>query len=668
MFGGSGGFTTGYINYLNDNYDNINWKDNINKIYHYDMNEDVVKSAGLEFFCLTGELPNMKDNLAYKNSFRDEFNDKKFTLVITNPPYGGDKIIQSEAQIKRKKIIEYIKKELATLTDETKINNRKRQIKKLETLDKQDKLDNEKNKVSIKTCSQRIIRYAKKYNLTGNDKESSSLILMMDMLDKDGTSIGVLKEGVFFNKTYKNIRKCLIENFNVREIISIPQNQFENTSTKTSIIIFDNTEEKTSIVRFSELLVDKYTEDNFEEIDEEIILTENKNDISDISDILISEATKDEILNNSICSLNGKNYNKKEIIIGKEYKLVKLSDICTFLSKSKRNASFGQHEGKYNFYTSSDKIQKCDIADYNEESIIIGSGGVANIKIDNNFSCSADNFIIKSEYNKYIYNYLKENIKLLSNGFTGSTLKHISKKYLENLEIPIPKDDKKIKEWVVKISKPYDKKNKIENKLKELETFIQNKIKEITENEECEEVELGSVCDINPETLKKNQFTEINYIDISSVKEGKINNIQLLTDNFPTRAQRIIKKNDILFSTVRPNLKGYTFINEDIKNCIATSGFAVIRSKLIHPKYIYSLLTNDKVIDFLISNSIGTNYPAVNASIFEKIKIKIPKNKKLIQKLDSTFEEIEKLQLDIKKYELEYKQYIKELSEEAIRN
>ena len=103
MFGGSGGFTTGYINYLNNNNENINWEDNINKIYHFDVNEDVIKSAGLEFFCLTGVLPNMNQNLKYKNSFTDEFNDKKFKYVITNPPYGGDRVIESNAQLKRKK-------------------------------------------------------------------------------------------------------------------------------------------------------------------------------------------------------------------------------------------------------------------------------------------------------------------------------------------------------------------------------------------------------------------------------------------------------------------------------------------------------------------------------------------------------------------------------------
>ena len=35
-------------------------------------------------------------------------NNKKFNFVITNPPYGGDKTVQSDTQIKRKLIKEYI--------------------------------------------------------------------------------------------------------------------------------------------------------------------------------------------------------------------------------------------------------------------------------------------------------------------------------------------------------------------------------------------------------------------------------------------------------------------------------------------------------------------------------------------------------------------------------
>lgn len=85
-------------------------------------------------------------------------------------------------------------------------------------------------------------------------------------------------------------------------------------------------------------------------------------------------------------------------------------------------------------------IKKCDEYDYKQKSIIIGTGGNANIKFDKKFSCSADNFIITSEkYNiKYIYYYLLINIHLLENGFKGTTIKHLSKDYLQNIEIPIP--------------------------------------------------------------------------------------------------------------------------------------------------------------------------------------------------------------------------------------
>ena len=64
MFGGSGGFTTGYIHYLKDTFgDQIDWTTELDKIYHYDMNEDVNKSAALELFCITGEFPDMKKNI-----------------------------------------------------------------------------------------------------------------------------------------------------------------------------------------------------------------------------------------------------------------------------------------------------------------------------------------------------------------------------------------------------------------------------------------------------------------------------------------------------------------------------------------------------------------------------------------------------------------------------
>lgn len=672
MFGGSGGFTTGYANYLNDKYDNIDWKDNINKIYHFDMNEDVVKSAGLEIFCLTGELPDMKNNITYKNSFTSEYDNKKFMNIITNPPYGGDKTSSSNDKIKRNKIKDYINKELIELNknkseNSEKIKLRILQLKEIDNKDKEEKKASEQHKVSLDTCSQRIRKFAKKYSLKGNDKEACSLILMMEMLDINGTAIGVLKEGVFFNSKYGKIRKCLVENFNVKEIISVPQNQFENTSTKTSIVIFNNTNEKTSNVLFSEIKVETFEEDKFEEINNKILLIESKGDICNIKEEYISEASKDEIINHKSHSLNGKDYNKKELKVSDNYELIKLGSICEFLPKSKRQASFGQKEGLYNFYTSSDKVQKCDIADYNEESLIIGDGGVANIQIDSNFSCSDHNHIIITRYNKYIYYLINGNMNLLISGFTGSVLKNLSKDYLVNLQIPIPKNKEKITEWVEKISNPYDKKLNAEKEFKELEEEIKNKIKHISENEECEEVKLGDIIDskIKPiftiNTNEMNNNGEYPFYNKVGNPLGYHNNY-----NYNIESGILITKD----GGSGPKIYGDNISLGAVKliegKFVATSANFVLKiNKSFNLIYIYYLLKHQKnqIMD-LANYSVKIGHIQYNKLIH--MTIKIPKNKELITNLEPMFKKVEDLQNTIKESEIEYKQYIKELSEDAI--
>jgi type I restriction-modification system DNA methylase subunit len=656
MFGGSGGFTTGYINYLNTNFD-INWENEINKIYHFDINLDVIKSAGLEIFCLTNELPNMRNNINYKNAFTDEYEDMKYELIVTNPPYGGDKIIKSQMQIKTEKIKEYIKKELKTLEDKNKIKQREKQLKLIEKLIKKDKQDSEKMKVCLENCSMRIKNFAKKYKLKANDKEACSLILLMDMLEEKGTCVGVLKEGVFFNKIYKDLRNCLINNFNVKEVISIPQDQFENTSTKTSIIIFDNTKEKTKEVVFSELIVEQYEEDVFEEINENIVITENKGDIKKLYEKVISVATLEDLNNNSIHSLNGKDYNgKKKIYYNKDYELKKLGDICKFMPKSKRKASDGKDEGEYNFYTSSNTIKKCDKADYNEESLIIGSGGVANIKIDNNFSCSADNFIISSMYNKYIYYILKSNMKLLENGFTGSTLKHLSKEYLENLEIPIPKSEDKLKEIVDKISEPFDEKNEKQEKIKKLEDKVKNKIKDIIENEDCEELKLSNICKINYGkriTQKNNTFGTIPVYGGGDI-------------TFYTNVSNR-EKNTLIISRYAMSKTCCRLINKDFY--LNDSGLSLECVDKTLQNYINYYFMTEKIQTYIYENcTSGSIQRNLNMNLFENLQIPIPKNKKLIQKLEKTFNEIEKIQEEVKFSEELYNQYISDLSKEIFNN
>ena len=709
MFGGSGGFTIGYTDYLIKNNIGIDWKSQLDNIYHFDINEDVLKSARLELFCLTqGIIPNMNNNIKRTNSFTYDFN-KKFDLIMTNPPYGGDKIGTSAKKEKRDKIIKYIdneidifKKNIIEIIEKADdIKNKKKileDIKKPKTnidkilsiikdididvnikrikelynqsksLKKENKTEIENNKklcVNIDSCSKQINNFAVKHKLTGNDKEACSLMLIMDLLEIDGTAVGVLKEGLFFDSSYKDLRKVLLTEYNVKEIISIPANQFENTSTKTSIVIFNNNGDiKTSYINFSELKVNLYEKDEIiEDINKEgkieIKLKYNKGDIINVEEVLIKTVSIDEILNNDSISLNYKDYNKVSIIPGEGFELVKIKDICEFQPKSKRQASFGKENGLYNFYTSSDKIKKCDEADYNAEYLIIGNGGVANIKIDNNFSCSDHNYIINSKNNYYLYYLLLDNIYLLENGFKGSTLKNLSKKYLEDLEIPIPKTPELLEYWENKISQPFMKKQEKERRFKEVEEEIKNRIKDIQENHECEEVKLGDICNINPKHIKRYETKNLNLL------HGKY-----LFYTGSTNLKYYCNEPNILDYTIiinKTNGSGKCNIFLD-KNISVANQTYIIQSKKseLYTFYIYNYLN---CVKYKIEEGyIGACQKNLSSEYLYNFKIPMPKDKSLIENLQPLFNEVEELQKEIKELDETYNNYLKELSKAAIKN
>ena len=125
-------------------------------------------------------------------------------------------------------------------------------------------------------------------------------------------------------------------------------------------------------------------------------------------------------------------------------RVIKIKDAFAFLKKSKIKAGDGLEIGNYPFYTSSSVLCKyLDSYEIEGESLIFGTGGSASVHHSyGNFSTSTDCFVIQSN-NKYeidlrfVYLFLSGNIYILENGFKGAGLKHISKKYLEDVEIPL---------------------------------------------------------------------------------------------------------------------------------------------------------------------------------------------------------------------------------------
>ena len=141
------------------------------------------------------------------------------------------------------------------------------------------------------------------------------------------------------------------------------------------------------------------------------------------------------------------------------------------------------------------------------------------------------------------------------------------------------------------------------------------------------ETRLGELININPETLSVSKYNgEIEYIDIASVNSGRLEGYTTYeVTEAPSRARRIIKNNDIIFSTVRPNLKAYYYVKNCPQNAICSTGFAVLRAKKgINSRFVYSLVTENSFVDYLSLVAKGSAYPAVDTNDFKKAKIYVP--------------------------------------------
>lgn len=116
------------------------------------------------------------------------------------------------------------------------------------------------------------------------------------------------------------------------------------------------------------------------------------------------------------------------------------------------------------------------------------------------------------------------------------------------------------------------------------------------------------------------------YIDIGSVHTGNGIGIceRMQFKDAPSRARRIVRDGDIIVSTVRTYLKAIAQVgNYDVPH-IASTGFAVIRTKNANASFLKYALLSDNFVSQVEADSVGISYPAINASQIMTFKIPVP--------------------------------------------
>ncbi len=84
--------------------------------------------------------------------------------------------------------------------------------------------------------------------------------------------------------------------------------------------------------------------------------------------------------------------------------------------------------------------------------------------------------------------------------------------------------------------------------------------------------------------------------------------------------------NDLLVSTVRPNLNAVAQVTAELDGQIASTGFAVLRPdpKRIHPRYLFFRVITDAFISDMVAQAKGAGYPAVSDRIVSNHKLPLP--------------------------------------------
>jgi len=144
------------------------------------------------------------------------------------------------------------------------------------------------------------------------------------------------------------------------------------------------------------------------------------------------------------------------------------------------------------------------------------------------------------------------------------------------------------------------------------------------------EMQLCRAASCNDEAVPEDLNGEkiIRYVDISSVShiEGITQATEMRFSDAPSRARRTARVGDVVVSTVRTYLKAVAQVTHDYRDCVYSTGFAVLRARptAVHPDYLKWLMLNELLIQSVEAHSEGLSYPAINASALVKLKTVVP--------------------------------------------
>ncbi|MDB1747943.1 restriction endonuclease subunit S [Enterococcus avium] len=149
---------------------------------------------------------------------------------------------------------------------------------------------------------------------------------------------------------------------------------------------------------------------------------------------------------------------------------------------------------------------------------------------------------------------------------------------------------------------------------------------------------LNELAEFNPKSNLPNKFE---YVDLESVIGTEL--IGHRTENketAPSRAQRLAKKNDVFYQTVRPYQKNNYLFDLPYENYVFSTGYAQMRPKN-SGYFLLTLVQEEKFVNRVLERSTGTSYPAINSNDLAKLSVNVPSTNDEQKKIGTFFKQLD---------------------------
>ena len=266
-----------------------------------------------------------------------------------------------------------------------------------------------------------------------------------------------------------------------------------------------------------------------------------------------------------------------------------------------------------------------------------------------------NNSIADSDYLYYLTKDLYDELRTL--GGDGTAVPILNKTDFENIDVvlPLPSEQKSIAAVLSSLDDKIDLLHRQNQTLEAMAATLFRQWFVEEAGEDWEEVSVGNYVELNRSSIDKSYpYKRIQYLDTGSLSEGKIDCLLYIDlSEAPSRAKRLVLHNDIVISTVRPDQRHFGIIKNPADNMVVSTAFCVLTCTKIDPYFIFLLLTNENMTDYLHSIAEGSTstYPSLKPSDIYAIVFQLPPKARLKEFgviANNTWEKIEKNHIHIR--------------------